>query len=124
MFDWVLLKEKSDKWKKLFDDVAKLIGNDTIKIEKTIECLYKIAPETFAISNIKEIKVDNNLIKGDIILVISNLTGQDYNVAVSKAFEGKAFGKIANPEIVLLKIKEYLKRKNKKEKQIFASLSL
>ena len=124
MFDWEGLKEKSDKWKKLFDETAKLIGDKTITFDRHISTFYRFAPRAYEITNCKEIKIDDNLIKGDMVLTVTNGVGQDFRIIISRAFEAKAFGNITNVEILLIKIKDYLIKRNKQELEDFASAPL
>ena len=53
-----------------------------------------------------------------------NNIGEEHKVVVSRAFEAKAFGDIANIEIVLIKIKDYLNKNNNKTLESFASEAL
>ena len=125
MFDWNQLKEKVDKWQKLFDETVELIGNGTVKFNKNISCYHKFAPRVFEMATLKEIKVDDNLIKGDIILTVTNhFVGQDFRIVISRAFEAKAFGELSNPEIVLIKIKDYLNKNNTQLIEEFAMSAL
>ena len=124
MFDWNQLKEKVNKWQKLFDETVELIGNGTVKFNKNISCYHKFAMRVFEMASLKEIKVDDNLIKGDIILTVSNQMGQDFRIVISRAFEAKAFGELANPEIVLIKIKDYLVKHNTQAIEEFAMSAL
>jgi hypothetical protein len=124
MIDWDKLEEKVDNWHKLFDKTAELIGNDTITFDKCIACYHRYAPYAFELNRCKQIKVDDSLIKGDIILTLMNNLGEEHKVVVSRAFEAKAFGDIANIEIVLIKIKDYLNKNNNKTLESFASEAL
>ena len=118
------LRDKVDKWKKQFDEIVELIGNDTIVIDRQISCYHKCAPKVYERVFCKEIKVDDYLIKGDIILTVTNQYGQKIRVVISRAFEAKSFGEIASVEILLIKIKDYLVKHNKKVLENFASAPL
>ena len=124
MFDWNQLKEKVDKWQKLFDETVKLIGNNTIKFDRKISCYHKFAARVFEMATLKEIKVDDNFIKGDIVLTVTNQWGQEHRIVISRAFEAKAFGELSNPEIVLIKVKDYLAKRNAQEIEEFAMSAL
>lgn len=124
MLDWDDLREKADKWKKQFDEIAELIGNDTIEFDRHISCYHKYAPKVYERVFCDEIKVDDYLIKGDIVLTVTNQWGKKTRVVISRAFEAKAFGEIASVEILLIKIKDYLVKRNKKALEDFASAPL
>lgn len=124
MFDWEGLREKADKWEKQFDKIAELIGDETIAFNKQISCYHKYAPKAYEIAFCDEIKVDDYLIKGDIVLTVTNQSGKKTRVVISRAFEAKAFGEIASVEILLIKIKDYLVKRNKKALENFASAPL
>ena len=124
MLDWDDLKEKADKWHKLFDEIAELIGDDTIEFDRHISCYHKYAPRVFERVFCKKIKVDKYFIKGDIVLTVTNQWGNESRVVISRAFEAKAFGEVASVDILLIKIKDYLVKRNKKALEDFASAPL
>lgn len=123
-FNWEGLREKADKWKKQFDEIVELIGNNTIAFNRQISCYHKYAPKVYERVFCDEIKVDDYLIKGDIVLTVTNKLGKKTRVVISRSFEAKTFGEIASVEILFIKIKDYLVKRNKKALENFASAPL
>lgn len=124
MLDWNELDQKVKQWQKVFDETKELIGSRKITFDRRISCYHKFAPRVYELSELKEVWVDDNMIKGDIVVAIENNVGKRFHVIVSRAFEAKAFGDVMHPEVLLIKIKDYLSKHNKIELEEFASMEL
>ena len=118
------LEEKTNKWIKLFDEITELVGQNTVGFDRNIECFYKLAPNSYQITSVKEIKVSDDLITKDLIIITENKLKQQNKIILSRNYENKTYGQIANPEMLLIKIKAYIIKKNKQELENFASLEL
>ena len=97
------------EWRKLFDTVASLIGDRIIEVkDNSIYCNYKVGMFAYQPMLIKSFEIGKGLVCGDIILNMETDSGKKYRCTIARAFEGKSFGYLRNPEVVLGKLKDYM----------------
>lgn len=121
-FDWDKLAKHVKEWKDTFNKVKKIGDNRIVYITKSITCYYKVEPFIHVATQLKKFTVSKTL--GDILLTLETIDGEEYTVCVSEAFEAKAFGKIRNIELVLLKILDFFSNEEEKNLEDFASQAL
>ena len=107
-YDWKKHNAHVDEWRKLFDIVASLIGDKIIEVKDNISCNYKVGMFAYQPMLIKSFEIGKGLIYGDLILNLETESGKKYRCTIARAFEGKSFGHLRNPEVVLAKLKNYM----------------
>lgn len=107
-YNWKEHNAHVEEWHKLFDIVASLIEDKIIEVNGKLCCNYKIGMFAYQPMFIKSFEIGKGLIYGDIILNLESESGKKYRCTIARAFEGKSFGYLRNPEVVLAKLKNYM----------------